>query len=234
MKIEKLNENQLKFTLAPEDLTVRGLILSELAYGSEKTNELYNELLNKALVEFGFQNEDSAVMIEAIPTSSGSLILIVTRNHPNDDLDARFSSFSPDRGKHAVLEEPDNDFIPLPDIIKNKTSAPEPEVNNSNPISRESNIKIYSCSSLEVIIELAARVKDIFIGKSSVYKNTKNNQYFLILEKAPSDKSNFGKVCTVASEYTTPVRTNYATVSVLKEHYEKIIDSDAIEVLSVL
>lgn len=64
MKIEKLNENQLKITLAPEDLSIRGLALNELSYGSTKTKDLYNELIEQALSEFGFESEDGALVIE--------------------------------------------------------------------------------------------------------------------------------------------------------------------------
>ena len=36
MKIEKLNDNQIRCTLTPADLADRHLKLSELAYGTEK------------------------------------------------------------------------------------------------------------------------------------------------------------------------------------------------------
>ena len=81
MKIEKLNENQLKITLAPEDLSIRGLALNELSYGSPKTKDLYNELVEQALNEFGFESEDGALVIEAIPTSKGNLIIFITKNN---------------------------------------------------------------------------------------------------------------------------------------------------------
>lgn len=36
MKIEKLNDHQIRCTLTSEDLATRNIKLSELAYGSEK------------------------------------------------------------------------------------------------------------------------------------------------------------------------------------------------------
>ncbi|ETT05011.1 negative regulator of genetic competence MecA domain protein, partial [Fusobacterium sp. CM21] len=116
MKIEKLNENQLKITLAPEDLSIRGLALNELSYGSPKTKDLYNELVEQALNEFGFESEDGALVIEAIPTSKGNLIIFITKNNISDDLDTRFSRFSPDL--YDDLEEDENEFIPLTDMLK--------------------------------------------------------------------------------------------------------------------
>ena len=41
MKIEKINEHQIRCTLTREDLAMRHIKLSELAYGSEKAKMLF-------------------------------------------------------------------------------------------------------------------------------------------------------------------------------------------------
>lgn len=41
MKIEKVNDNQIRCTLTKEDLADRQLKLSELAYGTEKAKVLF-------------------------------------------------------------------------------------------------------------------------------------------------------------------------------------------------
>ena len=43
MKIEKLNENQIRCTLNKDDLAKRQIKLSELAYGSDKAKRLRSE-----------------------------------------------------------------------------------------------------------------------------------------------------------------------------------------------
>ena len=74
----------------------------------------------------------------------------------------------------------------------------------------------------------------MFSGKSSLYKNPQTKLYFLILEKNPSDKDVFGKICNIASEFSTQSRSNYATTAVINEHCEKIIENDAITILSAI
>ena len=173
MKIEKLNENQLKITLAPEDLSIRGLALNELSYGSPKTKELYNELVDQALNEFGFENEDGALVIEAIPTSKGNLVIFITKNQTADDLDTRFSRFSPD-----ILgeEESDNEFIPLTDMLKfsgqseKKAKAIEKALIEKMPL-KDGNAKIFVFNTLDAVTELCIHIKDIFNGKSSLFKS---------------------------------------------------------------
>ncbi len=97
MKIEKISDNQIRCTLSKQDLTDRELRLSELAYGTEKAKALFRDMIQQASYEFGFEAEDIPLMIEAIPVSSECLVLIITKVEDPDELDTRFSKFSPDR-----------------------------------------------------------------------------------------------------------------------------------------
>ena len=79
MKIEKVNENQIRCTLTKGDLADRQIKLSELAYGSEKAKELFRDMIQQANYEFGFEANDIPLMVEAIPLSSESIILVITK-----------------------------------------------------------------------------------------------------------------------------------------------------------
>ena len=143
MRLEKLSENQIRCTLDREDLVTRGLRLSELAYGTEKAKELFRDMMQQASYEFGFDAEDLPLMIEAIPASLDRLILVITKVEDPDELDTRFSKFSPDplaEGDYDDFDDPiddlleclghpdsymttsetdsaEADFIPLPDCL---------------------------------------------------------------------------------------------------------------------
>ena len=94
MKIEKVNDNQIRCTLTKADLADRQLKLSELAYGNEKSKELFREMMQQAAYEFGFEADNIPLMIEAIPLSTESIILIITKVEAPEELDTRFSQFS--------------------------------------------------------------------------------------------------------------------------------------------
>ena len=47
MKIERINENQIRCTLTSLDLSSRNLNLGELAYGSEKARSLFREMIQR-------------------------------------------------------------------------------------------------------------------------------------------------------------------------------------------
>ena len=98
MKIEKLNDNQIRCTLTRADLAARHLQLSELAYGTEKAKSLFRDMMQQAAFEFGFEAEDLPLMIEAIPASADSIVLVITKVEDPEELDTRFSKFAPSSG----------------------------------------------------------------------------------------------------------------------------------------
>ena len=79
MKIEKVNDNQIRCTLTSEDLADRHIKLSELAYGSDKAKNLFRDMIEQANDEFGFETNDIPLMVEAIPLPSESIVLIITK-----------------------------------------------------------------------------------------------------------------------------------------------------------
>ena len=94
MKIEKVNDNQIRCTLTREDLAERQIKLSELAYGTEKAKMLFRDMMQQAAYEFGFEADDIPLMIEAIPLSADTIILVITKVEYPEELDTRFSKFS--------------------------------------------------------------------------------------------------------------------------------------------
>ncbi len=86
MTIKKINENQIKCLLTKEDLSIRKLEIYELAYDSEKVRALFTELLIAASIDLDFDTNGIPLIIEAIPMSQDSLMLLVTKT---DDITHR-------------------------------------------------------------------------------------------------------------------------------------------------
>ena len=108
MKLEKLSDNQIRCTLNKTDLAERELKISELAYGTEKAKDLFREMMQQASYEFGFEAEDIPLMIEAIPVSADCIILVITKVEDPEELDTRFSKFTPSNDSD---EPTDADYV---------------------------------------------------------------------------------------------------------------------------
>ena len=87
MKIEKVSENQIRCTLTKEDLADRKLQISELAYGTESARALFREMMQQAAYQYGFEADDIPLMIEAVPMSADSIVLIITKVEYPEELD---------------------------------------------------------------------------------------------------------------------------------------------------
>lgn len=111
MKIERINDNQIRCTLTSEDLRKRNIKLSELAYGSDNAKKLFRDMLRVAFEKYGFDGENRPIVVEAIPTSASSLIIVFTKVDNPEEVDVRFSRFTPSpEDSFAGDEEGDGDF----------------------------------------------------------------------------------------------------------------------------
>lgn len=242
MKIEKVNENQIRCTLTSEDLASRELKISELAYGTEKAKTLFRDMMQQANFEFGFEAEDIPLMIEAIPLNAECIVLIITKVDDPEELDTRFSRFAPSITEESDLEDLDDDSerAEMFDLLRRLHStqkatlegakdteasekAPEPEF-----------VRIFRFPSLRRVICAAEALRERSCPKSSLYKETSGNGYFLVLSQGRHHEKDFNKVCNMLSEYGEPAKALPAFHNFLQEHCEPIIASTALLQLSNL
>ncbi|MDO5701823.1 MAG: adaptor protein MecA [Lachnospiraceae bacterium] len=95
MKIERISENKVRFSLTEKDLDDRQITVAELGYGSAKARSLFHDMMILAHRQFGFTNETGTpLLIEAIPGSGNSLTIVITKVDDPEELDTRFAKFS--------------------------------------------------------------------------------------------------------------------------------------------
>ena len=119
MKIEKINDNQIRCTLTPEDLKARDTRISELTYGSGKARTLFRDMMKEALNHCGFRLDNAPLMIEATPDSGGNLTLIITKVKNPEEIDSRFAHFTGDpSGDDYSFSSLAKDMPAADDILK--------------------------------------------------------------------------------------------------------------------
>ncbi|HIX14531.1 MAG TPA: adaptor protein MecA [Candidatus Hungatella pullicola] len=239
MKIERVNENQIRCTLTSFDLSVRNLNLGELAYGSEKARSLFREMIQKASNEVGFEAEDIPLMVEAIPLSNESVMLLITKIEDPEELDTRFAKFSP------FSEDEDNS---LGDLTSELLEGAENLINMMQKESEESkdtpkketegdgkvSIRIYNFQSLDQISDAARAVGQVYNGENTLYKKTDDRQYYLVIKDSPQPSLDFSRVCNILAEYGSKIHQDYASEAYYQEHYETLIKNKALQTLAAL
>lgn len=261
MKLEKISDTQIRCTLNKEDLMDRELRISELAYGSDKAKQLFRDMMQQAAYEFGFEAEDIPLMIEATPVSADCLVLVITKVEDPDELDTRFSNFTPygsneDEEEEDEEEEEDayadeilNCFEHLGELLgkrdketaseeeyvtKRKEPEKQPKEKNDFVQLASSLYKIFTFRNLSEITTLSKIIAPIYDGNNTLYKNPMDQKYFLVVHISKHSPEDFNKVCNMISEFGRSEKTNYASTSYYKEHFQVIIAEKAIQKLSVL
>lgn len=109
MKIEKISDRQIRCTITNDDLQERKIKAGDLAYGSEKLKALFEEMMNQASFEFGFERDSLALMIEAVPIFPDSLVVLISKIQDPEELDSRFSTFTDSEEMYDDYDEDEDD-----------------------------------------------------------------------------------------------------------------------------
>lgn len=251
MKIEKVNDHQIRCTLTKQDLASRHLKLSELAYGTEKAKMLFQDMMQQANYEFGFESDDIPLMIEAIPTASGTMILNITKVEYPDELDTRFSKFSdmPDEydgfpEEEDIYSEGADDIL---DLFKKITEEKETPYSNFTSLKdtlgsrfeEDANIpidltKMFIFHNLTDVIRLSHVLKNFYEGDNSLFKDEANHTYYLIIHKSSLSPEVFNKVCNILAEYAHQGIITTATEAYFTEHHRILCQHNALQTFASL
>ena len=255
MKIEKVNEHQIRCTLTREDLLNRELKIRELAYGTEKAKSLFRDMMQQAAYECGFEAEDIPLMIEAIPLNAECIVLIVTKVEDPEELDTRFSKFAPsvhdEDGLAEETEELMESFADGADEVLNmlrkmngsglseEMSQPTAPASSRRPMKNDKEStpvritsRLFSFPSLREVTRLAHVAASSYPDANSLYKDETTDRYLLLLDPASINIDEYNRVCSLISEYARTEKTAAATSAYLEEHYAPLIKDNALEVLS--
>ena len=241
MKIEKLNENQIRCTLTHADLAARHLKLSELAYGTEKAKSLFRDMMQQASFDFGFEAENIPLMIEAIPSSSDSIVLIITKVEDPEELDTRFSKFTPaeenDPLNLETLEklEGADEFLNLLNKVKEAATSTHTATNNEETQNAPAfSVRIFSFETLDGVIRASRLIAPVYRGSNTLYKDADEGVFLLALAPSEHSTNEFNKICNMLSEYGSPEKADSAVLAFLEEHCEIVVSADAVQKLSTL
>ena len=246
MKIEKINDNQIRCTLNKADLAARHLKISELAYGSDKAKALFRDMMQQASSQFGFEAEDIPLMIEAIP-SADSIVLIITKVEDPEELDTRFSKFAPSsiadakkKNTPGKLEGAEGLLDLLGKVQESfetqaaQTAKAASETSDDNTDKKDSgnNIRLFSFPVMENVLKAAHLLAPMYHGSNTLYKDDQEEMYLLALAQSDHSTADFNRICNMLSEYGALESASGATFAFLEEHCETFLSGNAVQQLA--
>ena len=233
MKIEKISDNQIKCTLTRSDLASRQLKLSELAYGTEKAKGLFQDMMEQASLEFGFETADLPLVIEAIPVSMDCIILMITRVENPEEVDARFSVMA---GIQDLMGEEDGeDSSSEPDFtgqISTGLVQLDALAEKLLQLHKTVSERLFSFGELSAVIDYAKQIRGSGLGKSALYKSPEDGKYYLHLCADSKNSAAFSRICDSALEYGSRENLSAARVAYMNEHFTGLLPENAVESLA--
>ena len=243
MKIERINENSIALILNNEELKNRNLKMSDLSYGSEKAKDLLVEMMNLAKNEVGF-TPDAPLAVEAVPLKDGDIKLIVTKVFNPDELDSRYSRFTPMKNEKvplSIMQMLESTIDKFEEALKQGNTRGINEVNNVEKLEIRKDtdqIAIFEFDEIDKASD-ACRNVNSYDYVSVLYKDEKNKKFYLVLSISGNVSKgtieDFNKACNTLAEYGTRIRGKVGmNQAYYEEHYKIIIKEDAVSKLSRL
>lgn len=226
MKIEKINSNQIKCVLNKSDLTSRKIKVSELAYGTDKAQELFKDMMSQASDEFGFEANDVPLMIEAVPLSADSIMLIITKVDNPDDIEDKFSN----------LPVPSTRTFKKKDKANTDTDLDNENVDSKDEVKDEliDVFYVYTFSNMDDISNATAKINDFTFSKSVLFKNDDQHNYYLTIVADNIPRWANRIIRGTLSEYGESIHYRHSALSYFEEHFETIIKDNAVNIMSQL
>ncbi|MGI6588350.1 MAG: adaptor protein MecA [Peptococcia bacterium] len=172
MRIRKINENKVQIIITRKDLEERDFNKGELMPLSPKAQKLFQDLLDMAYHECGFEIEDdSQLMVEAYPLSVDSIAVIMTKI----------------KAAHEYDIENDSLFTFWQD---------EEQEEDDELCFSKGNSQVWCFSNLESCTQACARVVPDYVETSVLYKYL--DCYYLVVTTISLGKED---VAAVLGEY---------------------------------
>lgn len=230
MKIEKISDTQIKFYLTKEDLEERNLKIAELAMGSEKAQMLFRDIMEQAMEECGFEVNNSALMIEAVPASNESIMIIVSKVSEDSQSDNSFSLTPESRDKRRFRKSALDAFGDIYETgSERKYSSRSYETSNVE----DDRVTVFSFASLDDASAASLRLNKRYTGSNMLYKL--GSDYYLVAHNDNiSDHILVEEMDSILSEYGQKRTSNLISEYYLEEHGEVIIKKDAVNILCTI
>lgn len=209
MRIEKINDHQIRCIINANDLRERKMTLKDVRYGNQATMDLFHEVVEEASIRYGFNAEEFPLMIEAVPLNENEIMITVSAIEESEEMDPHFARFVP-------LEE------------ENRNSRKAGPFTEAFLDTRDDSHALNSCVFLlKDIDEVMAFSKQAsaFTGKSLLYRNEQDLSFYLVMLR-PEDMTgkDFHRIVNSLNEFGERMEAGQVLTAFLSEHEKPVME----------
>lgn len=151
---------------------------------------------------------------------------------PSSDFDNADSDASTSSKERSAIDDALDLIAPFTQTIAQaKKEAMRKKKENRSSVQ---DCQYYSFQNFSQAAQLGAFLAPFFEGESSLYKDSFSNNYYMILRKTQSENDTFHRACNIAADFGVRISASYATPAYFREHFETILEENAVEMLGEL
>ena len=151
---------------------------------------------------------------------------------PSSDFDNADSDASTSSKERSAIDDALDLIAPfIQAIAQAKKEAMRKKKENRSSVQ---DCQYYSFQNFSQAAQLGAFLAPFFEGESSLYKDSFSNNYYMILRKTQSENDTFHRACNIAADFGVRISASYATPAYFREHFETILEENAVEMLGEL
>lgn len=151
---------------------------------------------------------------------------------PSSDFDNADSDASTSSKERSAIDDALDLIAPFTQAIAQaKKEAMRKKKENRSSVQ---DCQYYSFQNFSQAAQLGAFLAPFFEGESSLYKDSFSNNYYMILRKTQSENDTVHRACNIAADFGVRISASYATPAYFREHFETILEENAVEMLGEL
>ena len=151
---------------------------------------------------------------------------------PSSDFDNADSDASTSSKERSAIDDALDLIAPFTQAIAQaKKEAMRKKKENRSSVQ---DCQYISFQNFSQAAQLGAFLAPFFEGESSLYKDSFSNNYYMILRKTQSENDTFHRACNIAADFGVRISASYATPAYFREHFETILEENAVEMLGEL
>ena len=205
MRMERINDRQVRCLITAQDLQQRKLMLRELKYGNRETSELFREILNRATTEYGFNEDELPVMIEAVPVSNNELLIILSAVEDAEELDPHFAHFAEPSveandgaGQESFLDQKENE--------------------------RPAPVCLVRFNTIDECMDFCRLISNTFPGENRLYKTQEYGLLLALIRPDSMSGEDFLLFLNGVLEYADLVEGSPLIYAYLNEHVQPVME----------
>ena len=205
----------------PDELDTRFSRFSKINM-DDSFDEDFSDIDDTDFEEMDFLDDEDDIDMDDEPLPFG----------PSSDFDNADSDASTSSKERSAIDDALDLIAPFTQAIAQaKKEAMRKKKENRSSVQ---DCQYYSFQNFSQAAQLGAFLAPFFEGESSLYKDSFSNNYYMILRKTQSENNTFHRACNIAADFGVRISASYATPAYFREHFETILEENAVEMLGEL